>query len=122
MGQRKTRTALPNDRFAAPRATRSAAANPADTSRSRACLGSSVRAAEGMHVEWVDDEAVLLNPETGQIHYLNPAAALVYALILEHGYGGAMQELDRNFGAERVSTDVAALTEDMVAKGILVDD
>lgn len=75
-----------------------------------------------MHIEWVDDEAVVLNPDTGQIHYLNAQAALVYALILEHGYEGAMQELNRTFEAEQVSSDVADLAEDMVARGILVDD
>lgn len=75
-----------------------------------------------MHVEWVDDEAVVLNPDTGQIHYLNPPAALVYALILEHGYEDAMQELNGILGSDRVSRDVADLTQDMVARGILVDE
>ncbi len=81
-----------------------------------------MRAAPDMHVEWVDDEAVVLNPETGQIHYLNAPAALMYALILEHGYEGALSELQGSFGTERVGEDVTALTEDMVTRGLLLDE
>lgn len=75
-----------------------------------------------MHVEWVDDEAVVLDAETGRIHYLNPPAALFYALTLEHGYEAALGQLQETFGPEKVSTDVAALTDDMVARGILIDE
>lgn len=81
-----------------------------------------MRAASEMHVEWVDDEAVVLNPETGEIHYLNAPAALVYALILEEGYEDAMRELAEKFGTDRISTDVADVTKEMVARGILIDD
>ncbi len=81
-----------------------------------------MRAIDGLHVEWVDDEAVVLNPETGQIHYLNAPAALVYALILEHGYDGALQQLRENFASQDVSVDVGELSEHMVAIGLLVDD
>ncbi len=81
-----------------------------------------MKPAPDMHVEWVDDEAVVLNPETGQIHYLNAPAALMYALILEHGYEGALAELQGTFGPERVGGDIPALTEDMVTRGLLIDE
>lgn len=47
------------------------------------------------HVEWVEDEAVVLDQATGEIHYLNPSAALLYGLILEHGTAPALEEIER---------------------------
>jgi hypothetical protein len=81
------------------------------------------RAAPGMHVEWIDTEAVVLDPETGHLHYLNASAALVYALILEHGVQGAVDELKRLRGEEaNLGDQVADLVDDMVEKGLLIRD
>ena len=55
----------------------------------------SMRPADGKHVEWIDDEAVVLDPSTEELHYLNGPAALVYALILEK----LNQYFDRSRGA-----------------------
>lgn len=81
-----------------------------------------VRPASDMHIEWVDDEAVVLDPDTGQIHYLNAQAALVYALILEHGYEKALIELNKAFGLDEVGDDLATLTADMISRGLLIDE
>lgn len=80
-----------------------------------------MRAAEGFHVEWVDDEAVVLDPETGKIHYLNTSAALLYALILEHGYEAARAELSATYGIEAPPEEIEATVGDMVERGLLVD-
>lgn len=45
------------------------------------------------YVEWIDDEAVVLDKATGEIHYLNPSAALVFALLSEVGYRGVKKQL-----------------------------
>jgi hypothetical protein len=75
-----------------------------------------------MHVEWVDDEAVVLDPESGQLHYLNPPAALVYAFIQEHGYEAGLAELDKLHGKDPgFAEQLPALLEDMVNKGLLVE-
>lgn len=76
-----------------------------------------------MYVEWVEGEAVVLNRESGELHYLNGTAALVFALIQEHGYDGAMEEVRNRFGsAGQVEGDLKELLSDMKEKGILVDD
>ena len=81
-----------------------------------------MRAVEGMHVEWVDDEAVVLDPESGQLHYLNPPAALVFALVQEYGYEQAIKELEEKHGADPVFVEsLPKLIEDMVKKGLLED-
>lgn len=49
------------------------------------------------HVEWVEDEAVILDTRMHELHYLNAAAAYVYALILEHGFDAAMADLRSRF-------------------------
>jgi hypothetical protein len=76
-----------------------------------------------MQVEWVDDEAVVLDPESGQVHYLNSSAAFVYASILEHGFDEAVARLQRSQGttpgfAEELST----LLDGMKEKGLILDD
>ena len=81
----------------------------------------SIRPAAGMHVEWVDEEAVVLEPETGKIHYLNPPAARLYALILEHGYEKAMRELSISFGTQPPPDELEATIRYMVERGLLVD-
>jgi hypothetical protein len=82
---------------------------------------SSIRAAPQIHVEWVDDEAVVLDSERDQFHYLNSSAALVYATVLEYGYEKAMEELHRRFGGNPQTTEeLRRLIEDMLEKGLLV--
>ena len=81
-----------------------------------------MRTAPGLHVEWVDDEAVILDPQTNQLHYLNPAAALVYALIEELGFDGAIAEVkDRFSGRDEFEAQLDEVIEGMKEKGLLVD-
>jgi hypothetical protein len=76
-----------------------------------------------MYVEWVEGEAVVLDRESGELHYLNGPAALVFALIEEHGYEDARRQLRDRFGtAEGMQEELDGLIEDMVEKKILVDD
>lgn len=78
--------------------------------------------APGVLVEWIDDEAVAFNPEAAELHYLNAPAALTYALILEVGYEEAMAELRARFELDDISEEeLRLLTEDFVAKGLLID-
>jgi PqqD family protein of HPr-rel-A system len=82
-----------------------------------------MRPASGMHVEWVEDEAVVLDQGSGRVHYLNSSAALVYALIQERGYDDAIAELERrHVDVPDLREQVAAAVHDMVAQGLLVDD
>jgi hypothetical protein len=82
-----------------------------------------MRAVEQVHVEWVEQEAVVLDPRTGRVHYLNPQAALFYALILEHGYEAAVDTLHERFGGETgLDSQLSDLVSEMVEKGLLVDD
>jgi hypothetical protein len=78
--------------------------------------------APGLHVEWVGDEAVVLDTQTKELHYLNTTAAIAFALIEEKGYPEALAELRTRFTGETVDEDVEKLVADMVAKGLLVDD
>ncbi len=81
-----------------------------------------MKPAPGKHVEWVDHEAVVLDTESREIHYLNPPAAVAYALILEHGFDEALERLKHSFGTETdFDKDVAALVDDMVEMGLLVE-
>ena len=79
-----------------------------------------MKVADEMYVEWVEGEAVVLNRESGELHYLNGTAALVFALIQEHGFENAMKEVRERFGSEGVEDDLAKLVSDMKEKGILV--
>lgn len=82
-----------------------------------------MKAAQGVHVEWVQDEAVVLQPGSGDLHYLNQQAALVLALIQELGYEAAIGELHSRFpDAETLESDIDELTSDLLEKGILVED
>ena len=75
-----------------------------------------------MHVEWIDDEAVVLDPKTGDLHYLNPTAAFVYALIEEVGYETMLERVRSTYGEKPFANDeLPRLIEDMVEKGLLVD-
>ena len=82
----------------------------------------SMRPADGKHVEWIDDEAVVLDPSTEELHYLNGPAALLYALILEHGFDRGLEELRGIYGAEsEVEEGIAECLEGLADKGLLVD-
>jgi hypothetical protein len=82
-----------------------------------------MRAAHGVHVEWVDDEAVVLDSSSGQLHYLNSSAALVYALILEHGHEDAMKHLVDLFEpSPRFEQEVDVLIEELRDKGLIIDE
>lgn len=79
-----------------------------------------VRASPDLYVEWVAGEAVALNRRTGEVHYLNPTAATVLALIHEHGYeGGVAHVLDR-FRLDAGDAELQALLREMAASGILL--
>lgn len=78
-----------------------------------------IRATDGLHVEWVQDEAVVLDPASGELHYLNPAAAVVYALILEHGYARAVAEVATMADAVELRKALPELIDQMIEKGLL---
>ena len=82
-----------------------------------------MRIAEGKHVEWVDQEAVVLDADSGDLHYLNGPAAKVYALIGEFGYEKGLEELARQHGDQpNFKEELDDVLKDMVAKKLLVDD
>ena len=82
-----------------------------------------MKPAPELHVEWVEDEAVVLDPDSGELHYLNTQAALVLALIQEHGLTEAKQVLAAQFpDVPNRDEEVDAVIADMVEKGILIDD
>jgi hypothetical protein len=74
-----------------------------------------------MHVEWVENEALVLDPATHQIHYLNPSAALFYGLVLEHGFEEGTSEL-REIVGEMDEEDFAFLVDGLVERGLLRDE
>lgn len=77
------------------------------------------------HVEWVDDEAVVLDQATGEIHYLNPSAALLYGLILEHGIEAAIQQVEKtHIDSDEQREELSVFMEQLVELGLLerVDD
>lgn len=78
-----------------------------------------MRLAANAHIEWVDDEAVVLDQETGQLHYLNSSAALILAVVLEHG-GKALEKLIELQGdREDIRNEYNNLIEQMVEKKLL---
>lgn len=82
-----------------------------------------MRPAPGLHIEWVEEEAVVLDPETGHLHYLNPSAAYVYALICEYGFEDASSKIESRFEeGTPMRRELPALLEDMRSKGLLVPD
>ena len=81
-----------------------------------------MRAAEGVHIEWVEQEAVILHPETERLHYLNPTSALFYALIQESGFDEAVAEMRRRFPeVPDLAQHLKALTDLFVEEGLLTD-
>lgn len=79
-----------------------------------------IKARDDLHVEWIEQEAVILDPVTAEIHYLNGPAALVFGLIQEHGYEAALKELRGRTDAP--DDEVKKVVEDMIEKGLLIDD
>lgn len=76
-----------------------------------------------MHVEWVEGEAVVLDQGSGELHYLNGPAAIVFAMIQEHGYDKGLREIESRYGdVEGMKEELGKLIEDMVEKRLLVDD
>ena len=81
-----------------------------------------MRATPGIHVEWIDGEALALDQETGALHYLNPSAALAYALILEHGYAGGVARLRQDHGdIPELEDQLEKLVGDLLATGLLTE-
>lgn len=81
-----------------------------------------MKVAPHLHVEWVEDEAVVLDTRESRLHYLNSSAALVYALIEEHGYDNALLFLEEMAARQPdIKRDLPGLIEDMVDRGILLD-
>jgi hypothetical protein len=75
-----------------------------------------------LRIEWVDDEGVVLDEASKEVHYLNPTAALVLALIQERGYEGAVRELQSRFGTdEHHQAELAELVREMANKGLLLE-
>lgn len=72
-------------------------------------------------MEWVDDEAVVLNSETGEVHYLNPPAALAFALIQEHGFEQARARLSEMIKEDSFEEEFEQLVADMLEKGLLTN-
>ena len=81
-----------------------------------------MRAAENLHVEWVDEEAVVLDPRTGEMHHLNTPAALVFALIQEHGYDDAVETLKNRQADPIPEQDLAHVLNELKERGMIVDD
>lgn len=79
-----------------------------------------MEAAPGVHVEWVAGEAVVLDRASGDLHYLNPPAALAWALIQEHGYDRGIAELRRRY-PEAPGDELHGLIQEMLERGLLVD-
>jgi hypothetical protein len=83
-------------------------------------MNASIEPTPGLQVEWVQGEAVVLDPTTAKVHYLNGPAALAYALIGEYGYERGVQEFhDRFREREGVDEELSSLLEDMLQQGLL---
>ena len=80
-----------------------------------------IQPAPGHHVEWVESEAVVLDPDGANLHYLNPPAAIFFALISEYGHEEARRRLQADFGISVSGDELDALVADMLSRGILVD-
>ena len=82
-----------------------------------------MRAADDLHVEWVEDEAIVLDQEGQQLHYLNPTAAVFFALVQEVGFAAAQEQMRQRFGAAATNDgSLDGLVEEMVAKKLLIDE
>jgi hypothetical protein len=82
-----------------------------------------MRLAEGVHIQWIGDEAVALNEETGYLHYLNSTAAVILALVLEYGSEEAAARLSATYEDEHaLEHDMTAVLDDLRDKELLVED
>lgn len=82
-----------------------------------------LRAAPQLYVEWIEDEAVVLDPDTKEVHHLNTPAAVVLALVQEHGYEHATVELERRYpDSPGMREELPRLIAEMTEKGLLVQD
>lgn len=82
-----------------------------------------MRPVEGVHVEWVDKEAVILHAETERLHYLNPTSALFYALIQESGFDVALAEMRSRFDeVDDLDEELSRITQEFLEEGLLEDD
>lgn len=82
-----------------------------------------MRVAGELHVEWVNDEAVVLDGATGNIHYLNPPAALAFALLQEHGFERGVAEItSRIEQSEGNPAELEHLLQEMIDKRLILDD
>lgn len=81
-----------------------------------------MRPSPDLHVEWIEDEAVVLDQTSGQIHHLNAPAAVFLALVQELGYDGAVARLTEELGDRPgFEEELARLQTDMRERGILID-
>jgi hypothetical protein len=77
--------------------------------------------ADGLHVEWVEGEAVVLKPRGGRLHYMNGPAAAMYALILEYGFEKGTEEFIRLRGEDApADDDVNEFIDSLVDAELLV--
>jgi hypothetical protein len=81
-----------------------------------------MRPAPHLHIEWVEDEAVVLDPDTGDVHHLNPTAAFAYALIIEHGFDEGMRKLTESTDDAEQTARFGTMVEEFTAKGLVIDD
>jgi hypothetical protein len=77
----------------------------------------------GIHVQWVNDEAVVLNEDTSELHYLNPQSALMYALVLEYGMPEAVTKAcERMEGpADQITDEMNKVVGSFIEKGLLAE-
>ena len=74
-----------------------------------------------VHVQWVEEEAVVLNEETSEVHYLNPQSALIYALVLEFGMPQAIDHLCERLNGppDEIRLETAKVVASFKEKGLL---
>ena len=78
-----------------------------------------MRLAANAHIEWVDDEAVVLNQETGQLHYLNSSAAVILAVVIEYD-DQALDKLIELYGDNpEMREEYGKVLGDLVEKNLL---
>ena len=80
-----------------------------------------VQPSPDVYVEWVEDEAVVLNRASGEIHYLNTPAAYFLALALEDGVEHALATVRASDPAPP-EEEIEVLLSDMKELGLLIDD
>lgn len=79
--------------------------------------------ADGVHIQWIGDEAVALNEQSGHLHYLNSMAALILATVLEHGEKEGAVILAKAYGDQRpIAEDMATVLGELRDKGLLIED